>query len=139
MKYIANAFLVLSILFAGPACAQESASIANAKAAAGSWLALTDAGNYSTSWEQASSLFKAAISQSGWQSAVQAARSPLGKLQSRAFKSATFTHSLPGAPDGEYVVLQYESQFEHKAHAIETVTPMQEKDGAWRVSGYFVK
>jgi hypothetical protein len=45
---------------------------------------------------------------------------------------------LPGAPEGEYVVIQYETQFEHKAGAIETVTPLREKDGSWRVSGYFI-
>jgi hypothetical protein len=26
-----------------------------------------------------------------------------------------------------------------KKTAIETVTPMQDKDGAWRVSGYYIK
>ena len=110
-----QAFLVLSLSFAGPACAQEPASVANAKAAASSWLALTDAGDYSKSWEQASSLFKAAVSEAAWSSAVQAARSPLGALKSRTFKSTTLTHFLPGAPDGEYIVIRYESQFEHKA------------------------
>ncbi len=47
--------------------------------------------------------------------------------------------SLPGAPDGQYVVIQYESSFEHKKSAIETVTPSQGADGHWRVSGYFIK
>jgi hypothetical protein len=46
---------------------------------------------------------------------------------------------LPGAPDGEYVVIQYESSFEHKQAAVETVTPMLDKDGTWRVSGYFIR
>jgi hypothetical protein len=45
---------------------------------------------------------------------------------------------LPGAPDGEYVVIQFESSFEKKKSAVETVTPMLEKDGKWRVSGYYI-
>ena len=45
----------------------------------------------------------------------------------------------PGAPDGEYVVIQYEASFENKASAVETITPMLDKDGQWRVSGYFMK
>ena len=49
------------------------------------------------------------------------------------------SEALPGAPDGEYVVIQYESSFEHKQSAIETVTPMLDTDGKWRVSGYFIK
>jgi hypothetical protein len=46
---------------------------------------------------------------------------------------------LPGAPDGEYVVIQFEASFEKKKAAVETVTPMVDEDGEWRVSGYYLK
>jgi hypothetical protein len=36
-----------------------------------------------------------------WEHAVESARSPLGAVKSRRLASATFTRSLPGAPDGE--------------------------------------
>ncbi len=42
-------------------------------------------------------------------------------------------------PKGEYVVIQYASAYTNRPKVIETVTPMLEKDGTWRVSGYFVK
>jgi hypothetical protein len=45
----------------------------------------------------------------------------------------------PGGADGEYVVVTFETSFENKKTAIETVTPMMDKDGTWRVSGYFIK
>jgi hypothetical protein len=35
--------------------------------------------------------------------------------------------------------MQFDTQFEKKRAAIETVTPMQDTDGQWRVSGYFVR
>ena len=70
---------------------------------------------------------------------VGSVRKPLGELVSRKLKSATFAKSLPGAPDGEYVVLQFDASFENKKEAIETVTPVREKDGKWKVSGYFIK
>jgi hypothetical protein len=60
-------------------------------------------------------------------------------MLSRKLKSATYMTAMPGAPDGEYVVIQYESSFEHKQSAVETVTPMLDKDGKWRVSGYYIK
>ena len=63
----------------------------------------------------------------------------MGKLLSRKLKSATYKTTMPGAPDGEYVVIQYDSSFEHKQAAVETVTPMLGKDGKWRVSGYYIK
>ena len=43
------------------------------------------------------------------------------------------------APDGEYVVIQFATSFENKKTALEKVTPMMDKDGKWRVSGYSIK
>jgi hypothetical protein len=54
-------------------------------------------------------------------------------------QTKTYKTSLPGAPDGEYVIIQFETSFENKKIAIETVTPMMDKDGNWRVSGYYIK
>jgi hypothetical protein len=110
-----------------------------AQQSAESWLALVDSGKYGESWEQASQYFKAAVTKEQWQNALRASREPLGKVLSRNLKSATFRKTLPGAPDGEYVVIQYDSSFEHKQSAVETVTPMLDKDGRWRISGYYIK
>ena len=46
---------------------------------------------------------------------------------------------LPGAPDGEYVVFEFQTRFERKRAAIETVSPMRDRDGQWRVSGYYIR
>ena len=46
---------------------------------------------------------------------------------------------LPGAPDGQYVAIQFTTPFENKRVAVETITPMLEDDGDWRVAGYFIK
>lgn len=110
-----------------------------AQKAAESWLALTDTGKYAESWDEASSRFKAAVTKDKWISMVAPVRDPLGKVLSRTLKSATYKTSLPGAPDGEYVVIQYDTSFEHKQSAIETITPTLDKDGKWRVSGYYIK
>ena len=139
MKRIALFLLTTLILPTITTHAQEADKTAKAQEAAKMWLAVVDGGDYARSWEQASSAFKAAVTVQKWQSAVQAARSPLGKVEARKLKSAKFTRSLPGAPDGEYVVIQYDTRFEHKASALETVTPALEADGSWKVSGYFVK
>jgi hypothetical protein len=70
---------------------------------------------------------------------MKSTRAPLGAVRTRKLKSATYTKTLPGAPDGEYVVIQYDTSFENKKSAVETITPMLDKDGKWRVSGYFIK
>ncbi len=53
--------------------------------------------------------------------------------------SKLYATSLPGAPKGQYVVVQYKTSFANKPSAIETITPMLEKDKKWRVSGYYIK
>ncbi len=131
--------LLLFALLLGPAVVAQTKPEQLAQQSAGEWLALVDAGKYANSWDEAAQLFKQAVSKAQWQSALQSTRNPLGKLLSRKVKSASYAKTLPGAPDGEYVVIQYDSSFEHKQSAVETVTPMLDKDGKWRVSGYYIK
>ncbi len=107
--------------------------------AADVWLQLVDTGQYAKSWEQAAAFFRNAVPQDNWQRSMGVFRKPLGELVPRQLKSTRYTTSTPGAPDGEYVIIQYNTSFENKKSAIETVTPMVDKDGKWRVSGYFIK
>ena len=118
---------------------RESGKEAVAVAAAQAWLGKVDQGEYAESWEQAARYFKDAVSKGQWEQSLQAVRPPLGGLISRQVKGSTYTTALPGAPDGEYVVIQFETSFEHKRSAVETVTPMRDEDGQWRVSGYFIR
>lgn len=131
MRFVARAAMAAMMLMSPFAFAQDDQKTTDAKAAAIRWLALADQGSYAASWDQAAAPFRAAVTRPAWQDALQAVRAPL--------KSAVFSRSLPGAPDGEYVVIQYLTEFEHKPDAVETVTPMREKDGSWKVSGYFVE
>jgi hypothetical protein len=126
-------------VFAGERLLAQPSADAAASRAAERWLALVDAGQYEQSWRQASGLFRAKVSAAQWEQAVRSARDPLGGLVSRRLVKSQFTRTLPGAPDGEYVVLQYETEFEKKKVARETVTPMKDSDGAWRVAGYFIQ
>lgn len=134
-----GAILLLIFGWGAGATAAENDATRQAQAAAKSWLALVDTGQYGQSWDKASLLFRSAVMRSEWERAARAVRTPLGAVQSRTLKSATYTRTLPGAPDGEYVVIEFDSQFANKAAAVETVTPMRDRDGVWRVSGYFVK
>lgn len=110
-----------------------------AQAAADSWLTLTDAGNAAASWEQAAKLFKGAVTKDKWVEALASVRPPLGKVISRKVTTRQYSEKMPGAPDGKYVAIQYETAFEKKAAAVETITAMLDPDGVWRVSGYFIR
>lgn len=111
----------------------------DAASAAQDWLALIDRGDAAESYQRAASLFKSAVSPEQWQSSLAAAQTPLGRPLSRSFKSSLYAEELPGAPDGKYYVIEYDTSFERKQHGTETVVPMLDEDGVWRVSGYFVK
>jgi uncharacterized protein DUF4019 len=100
---------------------------------------LVDAGKYAESWDQASEFFRKQVTKEQWSKAADAARSPLGKLDSRKLASAEYSKTLPGVPDGEYVVIHFQSPFQNKKSATETLAPMKDKDGQWRISGYYIK
>ncbi|MEE4216846.1 MAG: DUF4019 domain-containing protein [Xanthomonadales bacterium] len=135
---VVAATLVAALLTSGIVMASDTKED-QALAVATQWLGLVDEQKYDESWESAASFFKQAVSQEQWGQAVSAAMAPFGALLSRELRSKQFTTSLPGAPDGEYVVIQFTATFENKASAVETITPMLDSDGQWRVAGYFVK
>lgn len=118
--------------------AQADEKIDAAVTAAKSWLALVDAKEYKKSWQEAAPFFKDKVKEEQWSEMVAAARKPLGVMKSRELSSAVVKTSLPGAPDGEYVVIQFKTSFTEKRESVETVTPMK-ADGRWRESGYFIK
>lgn len=102
------------------------------------WLHVIDAGKYGESWDQASRLFQGALTRERWVSAMDGGRKPLGDLIKRYLKSADYRRSLPGAPDGEYFVIQFGASYSGKAEAVETVTAVREA-GDWKAAGYFIK
>lgn len=134
-----SGIVILVILAGGPQSAYGQGSNATAQVAAASWLELVDGEEYASSWQSAAAFFKNAVTVQQWREAAQAARTPLGWLTSRSVKSTTAAKTLPGAPDGDYVVLQFDTTFERKAAAVETVTVVREADGNWRVVGCFVR
>jgi len=110
-----------------------------AVAAALKWLALVDAMKYAGSWKESSELFKKTLTQEQWTQAMEAGRKPFGALVSRKLKNRKYFTVLPGVPKGEYMVIQFDASFANRDSVVETVTPLLEKDGKWRVSGYYIK
>lgn len=130
--------LVLCLGTITPVFANATAEQA-AISAAGAWLNLVDQGRYSDSWQQAASLFQATVNKEQWATSLQAIRQSLGKVISRKLNKKHYTQTMPGAPDGEYVELEFYTVFEKKKNAVETVTPMLNSDGQWKVSGYYIR
>ncbi len=145
MKSAPIVFLLCSILVLTPIQAisqlQQLSIISEkpeafAEQAAYAWLHLVDSANYADSWQQAAKSFRKNASRKVWQGHMDVERTPLGKVVSRTLNTATYSNALPGAPAGQYVVVQYHTSFEHKKSAVETVACMLDKDGTWRPAGY---
>ena len=137
MKSIFAIVSVVAFQLISTAFADEKTD--NAVAVAEKWLALVDAGSYNESWTQAALVFKKQVAANTWEASLKQVRAPLGACVSRVKTTARFYTDLPGADKGEYVVIQFKTEFSNKPAAVETVTPMKEADGSWRVSGYFIK
>jgi hypothetical protein len=115
-----------------------AASREEAQARALAWLSLVDNQKYAESWAESSSMFRSRVPQQRWTDEAKRVREPLGSLNSRRLLTVKFAKTLPGAPDGDYAVLQFQSSFTHKAAAIETVTLVLD-NGQLRAVGYFIK
>ena len=139
VKLLAIGLTLCVILSADMTSAGQGGKEEPAVVAAEGWLKLVDEGKFAESWKESAEYFKGAVKQDQWEQSIQSVRIPLGAVISRRLKTKNFATSLPGAPDGEYVVIQFATSFENKSSAVETVTPMMDKDGQWRVSGYYVK
>ena len=103
------------------------------------WLAGVDVGDYARSWNEAAEFFQKSITSEAWNDALTKFRKPLGSVKSRTTRDMKVADALPGAPDGKYWIIQFESSFVGKAKAVETVTFMLEKDGSWKAAGYFIR
>ncbi|NDJ84098.1 DUF4019 domain-containing protein [Vibrio campbellii] len=126
-KFILALSLVPTLLFAQTKTIDITAS---------DWLSLIDNQHYSESWDSAGGLFRSQISKDEWAEAVGAVRTKLGNLESRSVVTTESMKSLPNIPDGEYVVVQYQTVFSGKK-STETLTLSKNKTG-WVVIGYFI-
>jgi uncharacterized protein DUF4019 len=100
------------------------------------WLALVDEGKYADSWSAAGKLFQANMPQEKWTQVLAGARQPFGKVVSRELAGREIKTDIPGAPAGQYALVGFNTNFEHKPDIVETVTMILEQDGQWKVVGY---
>ena len=139
IRRMACLFVAVIILVPIAALAQNASKEKAAAASAETWLGLVDKGEYAESWKEAGTFFRNNVTEQKWEHTMQGMRKPLGSLVSRKLKSDAYKTSLPGAPDGEYVLMQFDTSFGNKKAAVETVTTVLDKDGKWRVVGYFIR
>jgi hypothetical protein len=144
MKTIGRALcacIVIAVITLIPACRKGdfSKQETGAVVLATDWLHLIDDGNYVQSWSETAGIFRNAVPRDKWESTMTSLRKSFGETICRSLRSREYMTSIPGAPDGEYVVIIFKTSFKNKKDSLETVTTMKDTDGKWRVSGYYIK
>ena len=129
---------ILVSLLVAPAVAAGGPEVL-AEAAGESWLKLVEDGQYALAWQRAAQLLKYELTQAAFVEMTKKARNETGKLVSRKLRSRKLTRQSPSGAPGRCVVIEYDSVFEKRASAVETVIMVAEPDGAWRVAGALIR
>ena len=116
----------------------DDEKVEQALPAAVEFLALIDSGKYAESWQSSASLMRAKVTQQDWTDKLDQARSLSGGLVQRVQKSASYATVAKDSPEGEYIMLIYESDFQAAEDVSEYVTVMLEGE-EWKVAGYFMQ
>jgi Protein of unknown function (DUF4019) len=102
------------------------------------FLGYLDQGRYADSYAYTGMLIRAQLDREQFSTQIQKTRAGTGALQSRELIDAGYATTVPGAPEGQYVVLHYHASFANRQDTVETLTLALAK-GYWRVSGYYIK
>lgn len=109
-----------------------------AESAARAWIALVDQAQWGETWDAAGSMFKAQVTRAEWAKTIESVRAPLGAASARVLQSATRSKSLPGAPDGDYEIVQFHTRYANRPESAETVV-LAHEGARWTVVGYFIR
>jgi len=105
--------------------------------AAVKFLYLVDNREYAQSWEIASDHLKTTIGKEEWIEKLAQVRGSLGPVSERVKDDITYQKATGDLPAGEYVIIRFNTIFNTRQSAIETVTLHLDGAGEWRVAGYF--
>ena len=123
---------------AEPATDPHTAEEQAAERQALGFLGYLDHGRYADSYAYTGMLIRAQLDRDSFAKQLEKARAGTGALLSRELIDAGYATTVPGAPEGQYVVLHYSASFANRQEAVETMTLAFAK-GYWRVSGYYIK
>ena len=115
--------------------------------AAERWLVPVDAQRYPDAWAMAAESFKASVGQQEFRDGIRNIRKDFGRVVARKSEKMAFVGEPPkpddasaGIKEGMQVSILFDAKFSgKKKQATEEVTMVLEKDGLWRVAGYYIR
>jgi len=113
--------------------------INRATAAAFEFLQRIDNNDFEEARKEGATLLKERETLIGWVEKLRGVRNSLGSVIEREQIEVSYSTSAKDSPDGEYVMLTFNSQYQKRVAVSETVIVMLDKNRGWRVAGYFFK
>lgn len=135
-----TAGLLCLALLSTPATAQDQEAqdpadqTEEAREAADAWLALFDANDIEATYDTAAEAFKTQVELQDWEAQAAQVKQAVGELDGRTYMETTYADELPQAPEGDYMIVQYETQYAN-LNVTEYVILVQEGD-TWRMVGF---
>jgi len=115
----------------------SSPNVSQANAQAIYWINLIDQHQYWASWLAAGGLLQDVVTQKQWNAAMSTLRTPLGPVTSRKLVYSQATRELRHGTLGNFMVLQFNTNYVRMTNAVETVVLTTEGPLAlWRVISY---
>lgn len=135
-----NTFIAL-VLFVG-ICLGSIASAelfpSEALLSAEAFVVAIDKNDYRSAYANASPILRLSFKQDTWIEQQSLSFQLLGKALKRQLMTVRSRESYPGLPDGNYLIVSYQTQTEYKSGAIEVLL-LKEQDEGWQVCKYSIR
>ena len=128
-----SVFLLFLFCLSLPAAAEMKTPVI---AAAESFFELRDAGSLQQAWWEGSEILHQTTRMDRWMEDMRIQSELMGDLVKRSLRSRVQRSTMPGLPDGEYVILLYDVSFEHKKAGLEILVMLHDASGDWRLVSY---
>jgi hypothetical protein len=116
----------------------------NALNAAERWLVPVDAQRYADAWAMSAASFKGSVDRTKFRDGMRDLRKEYGRVVLRKAEKMAFVGSRPapedsGPKEGAQLSILFDTKFVRNRQATEEVLMELEKDGLWRVAGYYIR
>lgn len=135
MKKLSTIIVVLlSITSIASAQLLPSAALTTAE----DFISVLDQQDYATAYQTSSKLLKLKIPQKTWINEQATAFQLLGQAEKRQLMSVKAREVYPSFPDGNYLIIAYETKTTYKAKAVEVLL-LKEEHHTWQVCRYSIR
>lgn len=116
-----------------------------AKQSADAWLVYLDEGKYTEALTLCAPELRQSVRPNEWSEGLKEVRAPLGTVKQRRLQRLFATNVLPGNIEGDFVVVNYRTEFTGREGAVEEIlilTPGKATEGEadpWLVTSYYLE